>query len=321
MLHDIRIEPGTTISFTVADIEISDRADRYIGNRFPLYSRTFFKRLVEHGYITINDKKIDKPSVPIRLNDTLTIHFPQAPTPTIQAVSAHDFDVKVLYEHEHFLIINKPAGLIVHPPHTASSSITLVDWIRFYYKDVCSVGYIDRPGIIHRLDKDTSGILIIPRTTYAHAIFGTLFKDRAIKKTYLALVHGHPDKEGVVDRAIGRDPVLRTRMKAFHSLACGSEQVNGVKIRHAYSSYHVHTYYANHSLVVVKPVTGRTHQIRVHLASIGHPIVADTVYGSQTELMNRQALHAHSIAFTFDGIPYDFTAELPADMDAAVRLL
>jgi 23S rRNA pseudouridine1911/1915/1917 synthase len=169
----------------------------------------------------------------------------------------------------------------------------------------------DRPGIVHRLDKDTSGLLLIARTNYAHATFNTLFQTRTIHKTYLALVHGHPPASGTIDLAIGRHPVNRHTMTTFKA---GTYEAARHRTRNAFTAYTVLEYFDEYSLLEVKPVTGRTHQIRVHLAALGHPIVGDAVYGTASKLIARQALHAHRLQFMFDGQEHIFTQPLPGDM-------
>lgn len=320
ILHD------TSHSFTVTPDELPVRIDKYITHQFPLYSRSFFKTLFDEGRASLNGVTITKPSTLVKPGDTVTITFPPQRTVTPDTITAHNFDVKILHEHEHFIIISKPAQLVMHPPTLRSTEPTLMDWLLAHYQELSTVGSVDRPGIIHRLDKDTSGLLIIPRTNYAHAMFGAMFRNRTIHKTYLAIVTGHPDREGSIDAAIGRDPITKTRMAVINTYGATAyaddledsdtekrTSTSGPKVRKALTHYKVLEYFENHTLVEVKPVTGRTHQIRVHFASIGHPIVADTVYGTSSPHINRQALHAHKIAFQFDGTPHEYILDVPKD--------
>lgn len=297
------------------------RIDKYIGEQFPLYSRSFFQRLIEQKCVVVNNKVIEKTSFMVKPHDAITINFPSERVVTPAQITEHTSNIQIIHEHEHFLIINKPANLLVHAPSKTSISITLVDWIEQNYTEVSKVGYIDRPGIIHRLDKDTTGILIISRTNYAHNIFGEMFKNHTIKKTYHALVQGHPDPTGTINLAIGRNPVHRNKMSAFPPVDENIAYQRGVKVRQAQTDYKVITYFKDHTLVEVKPVTGRTHQIRVHFAAIGHPLIGDATYGGNTKLFGRQALHAHTIQFTFNNESFTFTAALPADMQTLLATL
>ncbi len=297
------------------------RIDKYIGSHFPLYSRSFFQRLIEQKCIIVNDKVIEKTSVIVKPHDNIVINFPSERIVTPDQITEHTSDVKVLHEHEHFLIINKPANLLVHAPSKTSISITLVDWIEQHYAEVSKVGIIDRPGIVHRLDKDTTGILIISRSNYAHNLFGDMFKNHTIKKTYLAVVHGHPDPVGTIEFSIGRNPAHRNKMATFSHIDENISFQRGTKVRQAQTDYKVITYFKDHTLVEVKPVTGRTHQIRVHFAAIGHPLVGDATYGGDTKFLERQALHAHNIQFVFNNEPFSFTTELPADMQTLLATL
>lgn len=297
----------TTHVFTVAPNELPVRIDKYITNQFPLYSRSFFQKLFHEGKISLNGTVTNKTGTQLKEGDTITITFPPERNVSSDTLATHSFDVQIVHEHEHFIIIAKPANLLMHPPTLRSTEPTLMDWLLNHYQELKAVGSVDRPGIIHRLDKDTSGILIIPRTNYAHNLFGSMFRNRTIAKTYLAIVEGHPDREGSINVPIGRDPITKTRMATQSSINTGS------KFRNALTHYKVVEYFENHTLVEVKPVTGRTHQIRVHFASIGHPIVADAIYGKSSPYIKRQALHAHKIAFEFDGIACEFVQEPPAD--------
>jgi 23S rRNA pseudouridine1911/1915/1917 synthase len=308
------IPQGTTHTFTAIAADLPIRIDKYITQQFPLYSRSFFKILFEEGNINLNGIPIDRPGVQLKKGDIVTITFPPERTEVAQAAAHSITGVSILHEHDHFIILAKPAQLLMHPPTARSTEPTLMDWLLAHYHELKSIGSVDRPGIIHRLDKDTSGVLVIPRTNYAHSQFGSFFRNRTIQKTYLALVQGHPSVTGSIDTPIGRDPITKTRMAIIaHSHNFPETPSIGPRVRHALTHYKVLEYFENHSLVEVKPITGRTHQIRVHLASLGHPIVGDVIYGTSSPLISRQALHAHSIAFEFDTVPYTFTAPIPED--------
>ncbi len=307
------IPANSTFTLVVESKYSASRVDKYLSEQFPLYSRSYFQKLINDGHIAINNKPTDKPSAKLKDHDTITITFPKEPTVDRQDVLEKDLGIEVIHQDKHFLIIAKPTDILVHRASSKSTAITIVDWLLAHYKDIGTVGYVDRPGIVHRLDKDTSGLLIIPRTNYAHSVFTNLFKNRTIQKTYYAVVHGHPPKTGIIDLAIGRHPIKRTSMKTF-------DQANSDKsIRHATTHYEVIEYYQDYALVRVKPVTGRTHQIRVHLAAIGHPIVGDPTYGRTSKLIKRHALHAAGLSFIFDGKQHSFTLDLPKDMKKLIK--
>jgi RluA family pseudouridine synthase len=220
--------------------------------------------------------------------------------------------------HDHFIIINKPAGLLVHQLHAKHTEITLADWIMHQFANIGHVGCVDRPGIIHRLDKYTSGLMIIARTNYGYKQLGQLFHDRAIKKTYAAIVQHHPPQQGTIDLAIGRHQTHRTKMVATAQPM--PEDTSGT-FRHAVTHYQVLQYHNDATLVKVQLETGRTHQIRVHFAAIGFPLVGDILYGQKSPLIARQALHAWELAFVFDGQEYHFTSQLPEDMQECIKTL
>jgi 23S rRNA pseudouridine1911/1915/1917 synthase len=192
--------------------------------------------------------------------------------------------------------------------------VSLADWLIHNIDDIAHVGSVDRPGIIHRLDKLTSGLMVIPRTMYAYNLFGIMFRERTIQKTYYALVTGHPPKEGTIDLHIGRDPVQRNKMTTYRSLAQAE-----TKARHAITHYTVEQYFENAALVRVTLETGRTHQIRVHFAAIGYPIIGDILYGKASPLIERQALHAAELDFNFDGTSYHVTSPLPEDIKKVMK--
>lgn len=299
------------IAITVDDAQSGQRLDVLVAEQLPTYSRSFFKRLISEGYISVNGDQISKSGHSLRLGDKVMVSFPEPVQPADIKELGYDLGVKVVYEHQDFLIITKPAGLVVHAPHEGYEDVTLVDWIKYNYKDIASVGVSGRAGIVHRLDMHTSGLMVIPRNNLSHAVFTQMFKDRTIKKTYLAVVKGHPEKTGVVDYHIVRHPTHRNKM----TYVCGHELTKSwaKRARASQTSYEVKEYFEEFSLVEAKPVTGRTHQIRVHLASIGHVLIGDVVYGRKSDLIDRQALHALKLEFEYDGKQYSFEGPLPDD--------
>lgn len=309
------IAPDSVFEISVPEIAAGRRIDKFITTQFPLYSRTFFNRLIDDGHISLNGEVVSKASTIVDHEDLITVHFPPARDVQVDALARKAPAVEVIFEHPHFMIVYKPEGLLVHPPSMASTAATLVDWLLVHFNDIKDVGYVDRPGIVHRLDKDTSGLLVIPRTNYAHSVFGTHFRNRTIHKRYYAVVQGLPDKEGVIDAAIGRDPVTKTRMTTT------THPGSGMKMRDSQTHYRVVEYFDDAALLEVKPITGRTHQIRVHLASIGYPIIGDPVYGKKSKLIDRQALHAFSLAFDFDGQAHSFQKDVPADFKQLIESL
>jgi len=322
MIKHGHIPPETTFSFNVPENSAPCRIDRFIKELFPDYSRTYFQHIIDMGGISIDNSLVKKPSTLVHPHNNITIQFPAQKTASLQTIMEKTTDVSVLATTDHFMIIHKPADLLVHAPSTTSTAITLADCIRQHHTDIISVGLSDRPGIIHRLDKETSGIMIITRSHYAHNIIGGLFRNRKISKTYKAIVMGHPPKEGTITSAIGRDPFNRIKMASFNEENIDSTgKIGSVKVRHAKTDYTVLEYFDNASLIEVKPTTGRTHQIRVHMTAIGHPIIGDQLYGKKSHLINRQALHAESLSFTFEETLYSFKDELPDDFQQLINHL
>ena len=286
----------------------SPRIDRALTDTFPPHSRSYFQQLISDDCVSLNGTIVKKSSLPVKSGDEISVIFPAVRLPGALPLPAEDMGVRVLYEHEDFLIVYKPASLLVHAPNDHDHTVTLVDWLIHFFKELETVGATDRPRIVHRLDKDTSGILVIPRNNRAHAYFSELFHNRLIEKTYLAVVTGHPDSEGSIDYTIGRDH--RHKHKMAHNIAQG---------RTALTHYKVRDYHAQTALLELKPVTGRTHQIRVHCAAIGHPIIADATYGTAHPALKRQALHAHQLSFTYKGRYYSFWHDMPQDMRAMLE--
>ena len=312
------IKVDEPLTFIVPEDAQPVRLDVFLQGAVPTYSRSFFQRAIEDGFVTINGNVITKSSHVIKVGNSIVVNIPPKREITPGMVKEADIPVKIIDKQDHFIIISKPAGLTVHPPTSTSTDITLSDWLLHNIEGLAHVGSVDRPGIIHRLDKDTSGLMIIPRTTYGYTQFGSLFHDRKIDKTYYAVVKGHPDKQGTIDLSIARHPIERTKMTTFEP---GAPHPNGSKIRHAVTHYKVLKYFDDAALVRITLETGRTHQIRVHFAAIGHPIIGDTAYGQPSHLIGRQALHAQGLAFTFDDKKYLYERELPEDMQLLVEKL
>ncbi len=294
--------PGESYNFTISTDHHETRLDLFLAEQFPGYSRSLFKKLIDENAVTINDKVATKAGAIIKESDTVIICVPlPKPKNILSKEEVDELGVGLIHQNKDFAIINKPAGLITHPPHADSNEVSIIDWIVSHFKDIKEVGYKDRPGIVHRLDKETSGLMIVPLTKEAHEQFSAMFKDKTIQKTYLAVVCGHPEKEGTIDFPIGRHNTIRNKM---------THRLDG---RVSRTRYKVQTYFDDHTVVEAYPETGRTHQIRVHFTTLGHPLVSDKMYGKNFHVIKRHALHASEISFNFKNKAYHFTAPLPGD--------
>ncbi|MCK5632128.1 RluA family pseudouridine synthase [bacterium] len=312
------IPPNSTHKFTVPESDANKRLDVYLKQLFPSYSRSYFQQLIIKKLVSVNNKiKNIKPKTVTKHNDVIVVTFPPITTQLPKKNIPKDLEVEIIYHDKHFMIINKPSNLVVHPPKITSTEVTLVDWLIHTFHELSSVGFADRPGIVHRLDKDTSGLMIVACNNCSHALLGDLFRNRTIKKTYLAIVKGHPEKEGIINFSIKRNPIKRNSMVAVNP---NVKNENG-KIRAACTHYKVLEYFENSSLVQVEPVTGRTHQIRVHFSALGHPIIGDHVYGETSKKIKRQALHAYKLSFKFNGNQYDFCQKPPKDFQLLIENL
>jgi len=309
------IQPNTTHLFTAPKEADTLRLDACLKLQFSSYSRSFLKGLILQGLVSIQNKNNIKPRTIVEAGNQITVTFPEIKTSRDLKVIPDDLEVPILHNSEHFLIINKPVGLTVHPPKIDCDYITLIDWLTHTFENLANVGPSDRPGIVHRLDRDTSGIMIVAKNNCSHAHICQLFKDRKIQKTYHAVVQGHPEKEGTIEYPITRNPVKRNTVMCVKDKA----KLEHKRVRHACTHYKVVHYFEDHSLVEVKPVTGRTHQIRAHFASIGHPIVGDAVYGKTSKKIKRHALHAVSLAFKFNGKQHSFCCEAPKDFKLLLK--
>lgn len=263
-----------------------ERLDRFLAAQDDLdLSRSQIQRLIRSGDVTV-DGAPGKPSHPLRAGQEVMVFVPAAPPPLLLPES---FPIDVVYEDDDILVINKPRDLVVHPAPGHESG-TLVNALLAYSDDLSLVAGTARPGIVHRLDKDTTGLMLVAKTDAAHRTLSAELKKRLIERRYLALVHGVPAAEhGMIDAPIGRHPEDRKRMTVRH---------DG---RSAWTEYWVRERFGQaYALLECKLYTGRTHQIRVHLAYIGHPIAGDPLYGPRQTLagLGGQALHAYRLAFT-----------------------
>ena len=283
------------------------RLDKYVGEKCPEISRTQAQRLIGDGHIMVNGGTA-KAGLRLNIGDRVTVSIPPAaPSPLLpEAIPFNS-----MYEDDDLLVIDKPAGLAVHPA-PGHPRHTLVNAILSHLSSLPDTGDSLRPGIVHRLDKDTSGVMLVAKNGMAQANLSDQFKARSVVKAYLVLVKGHLSPErGIIEAPIGRDPRHRKRM------AVAAEG----RGRQARTQYHVVRYVGDYTLLEVMPETGRTHQIRVHLAAIGYPVVGDTTYGVKSAYLSRQFLHASRLGFHLpsSGEYVEFESELPQDLEQALK--
>lgn len=265
------------------------------------HSRHRIKKGVENGAIVVNGAIVAKGSKKVKVGDRVTVNVGKMPphTKDIRPVPAPSLPLDIVYEDEDCLVVNKPAGVLTHPTATRLTG-TLAGALLARYPALAAVGESPlRPGIVHRLDEGTSGLLVVAKTQKAFEFLKRQFMGRTVRKTYLALVDGNPtQKEGVIEYAIrpsSTNPAKRVAIKRIPPR--GTEVTEKKSVREAETRYHVIESFGNrYALVELHPKTGRTHQIRVHLAAIGHPVVGDTLYGSKTPAP-RQLLHAAHLEF------------------------
>ncbi len=271
------------------------------------YTRTYIQKVIESGYVTVNGRAA-RVALQLKLKDHIEITIPP-PEPAV--VLPEDIPFGLVYEDGDVIVINKPAGLTVHPA-PGHSRHTLVNALIKRFPDLEGFGGSMRPGIVHRLDKDTSGLMVIARSEIARQSLINQFKSRSVKKCYLVLIKGklEPSK-GAIDAPIGRDPSDRKRMAVVS------------KGRNARTDYRVLKYLDGYTLVEANIQTGRTHQIRVHFKAIGYPVVGDAVYGMKSNLIKRQFLHAYYLEFKLpsSNLSRAFTCELPDDLQKALITL
>jgi len=281
------------------------RLDKYVGEKCSELSRTHAQKLIAGGYITVNDH-MAKVGLKLNIGDRVDIIIPPtAPSP----LSPEAIPLNIIYEDDDLLVVDKPAGLAVHPA-PGHPSHTLVNAILSHLPSLAETGNSLRPGIVHRLDKDASGVMLVAKNNTAQLNLINQFKARSVVKAYVALVKGHlTPEDGIIEAPIGRDPRNRKRMAVV------------AKGREARTQYHVVKYIGDYTLLEVRTETGRTHQIRVHLKAIGYPVVGDATYGVKSAYLSRQFLHACRLGFHLPstGEYVEFTSELPPELEQALK--
>jgi 23S rRNA pseudouridine1911/1915/1917 synthase len=304
--------------FQVAEAEVDLRLDAYLAARIDGWSRSRLQRLIESEDVLVNGKTV-KSSHKLRQNDEIEVELTPPPT---SSFLPEDIPIDIIFEDVDLVVVNKPAGLVVHPAAGINSG-TLANALAYHFQQLSSQAGAIRPGIVHRLDKDTSGLMVVAKNEETHEHLADQFRNREVFKSYVALVHGVPAAEsGRIEEPIARDPRNRTRMAV----------VRGG--RSALSLYRVRRRYDRFALLEVEIKTGRTHQIRVHLASLKHPVVGDEVYGGGRDKMavhvgqraairklGRQFLHAEQLGFrhprTNEAV--HFSAPLPDDLEKLLK--
>jgi len=309
-------------AFSVENADRGKRLDLFLAEQLPTISRSQVQRYIREGAILLNAAQ---PKVGTKVKDGDLIRG-VIPGPRVSGALPEDLPITFLYEDQHIAVVDKPAGMVVHPAGRVQSG-TLVNALLFCLHDLKGVGGVLRPGIVHRLDKGTSGVMVVAKHDLAHDALVRQFKEREVKKLYLALVYGRMEKEeGMITAPMGRHPTDRKRF----SLRTRTP-------KEAETRWRVMERFNQVTFLEVSPKTGRTHQIRVHLSSIWHPLVGDPLYTKNKRLaqiddpslkegigkLGRQALHASLIAFRHPatGKTMEFTAPFPADMEAILEVL
>jgi 23S rRNA pseudouridine1911/1915/1917 synthase len=312
--------PASTV-LTVEAGEAGERLDRWLAAKLPALSRARLQALIEEGAVRV-DGGAARASSRVKGGQSVRV---TVPAPAAAEPQPEDIPIRVVHEDSHLMVVDKPAGLVVHPG-AGTVAGTLVNALLFRVKDLSGVGGVLRPGIVHRLDRGTSGLLVVAKDDATHQDLGRQFASRSVEKEYVAVVLGRPRRStGTIDAPIGRDPVHRKRMS-----------VRAARGRAARTTYSVTETLDGSALLRVRIHTGRTHQIRVHLASLGHPVLGDVVYGGRhvpasasahlrqaVASLSRPALHAARLAFAHPatGERVTFESPLPDDLQRLVESL
>jgi 23S rRNA pseudouridine1911/1915/1917 synthase len=306
------------LTFTADADSAGDRLDRYLTAQIPDYSRSQIQRLIEDGHVTHSRYTKVKANLDVRDGDLISVDLPD-PEPT--AAQPEAIPLEILFDDQDIVVVNKPAGMVVHPA-AGNPGGTLVNALLYHVRDLSGIGGEVRPGIVHRLDKGTSGVMVIAKNDDAHKELARQFHDREVEKEYVALAWGLVQQRKRINAAIGRDPKNRVKM----STRAGRARSAVTRVTWSRDLKGV-------TLLRVAIATGRTHQIRVHLSAIGHPIVGDALYGGvhrrvphplrAVTKLTRPFLHAERLAFTHPRTKerMEFSAPLPDDLLAVVSEL
>lgn len=303
-----------TLTFKIDSENAGNRLDSYLASKIPDWSRARLQKLIDNQDVLVNSRP-SKPAYRLRVDDEVDLELL---APPVNLFTPENIPLDIIYEDETLAVVNKPAGLVVHPAAGIHSG-TLANALAFHFQQLPGHAGTIRPGIVHRLDRDTSGLLVVAKTESALENLADQFRYRTVYKSYVALVHGQVQPEtGKIDQPLARDPANRTRMAV----------VRGG--RNALTLFRVRRRYERLTLLDVELKTGRTHQIRVHLASINHPVVGDETYGggrdnsiqdpnlrTRVRKLGRQFLHAEKLAFAHPEkhTRLEFTAALPKELE------
>jgi 23S rRNA pseudouridine1911/1915/1917 synthase len=292
--------------------EASQRLDKFLVSRMPDFSRSRLQNLIKQGMVTVDGIPAKKSGHKLDRNSLVIIQIP--PVKPAEII-AEPIPLDVIFENEDLMVVNKPAGMVVHPS-AGHQSGTLVHAALAHSPDLAGVGGVQRPGVVHRLDKDTSGLIVLAKNDSAHQWLQDQFSTRKVEKVYQALVDGAPPtSRGRVEVAIGRDSVDRKKMAV----------VPAGKGKPAVSEYSTRRKFQEHALLEVHPITGRTHQIRLHMAFLRCPVVGDRVYGHRHPSLplKRQFLHAAQLRIQLPGEDHsvEFAAPLPEELREILRAL
>lgn len=289
-----------------------ERLDKFLAAALPEFSRARLQGLIKEGLVLVDGRPVGKAGLLLERPAEVQVHIPAA---VPSALQAEVIPLKVLFENQDLLVIDKPAGMVVHPA-AGHASGTLVHAALGHAPELEGIGGEQRPGVVHRLDKDTSGIILLAKNERSQRWLQDQFRLRKVEKVYLALVDGRPPTpSGRVEAPIGRDPRQRKQMAV----------TTPTKGREAVSEYRTREVFPEHTLLEVHPITGRTHQIRLHMAFIGCPVTGDTVYGRRqpTLALKRHFLHAQRLTIRLPGEKeaQTFSAPLPEELEAALTSL
>ncbi len=292
--------------------EKAERLDKVLVSHFPEFSRARLQGLIEDGFVLVENARAKKSGQMIEAGMEVEVHIPP---PVPSGLIPEEIPLDVVFENDDLLVVNKPAGMVVHPA-AGHASGTLVNAVLGYDPDIEGIGGEERPGLVHRLDKETSGLIVLAKNDQAHNWLQDQFRVRKVEKTYLALVDGKPPTPtGRVEAAIGRDPSHRKRMAIVPS-GKGREAISEYKTAESFKGY---------TLLEFHPLTGRTHQIRLHCAFLKCPIVGDEIYGRKNPglKLGRHFLHAYRLKIILPGEkqPRVFEAELPEELKNVLELL